>query len=290
MIANNTERNAMARFRNWVPVLFLLASPAFAGWSMTQVITNVGPRGDGGATTQKVWMEGNSAKIEFLDTDNPMLRSGSYLLLQDGGSKIFLVNPEAKTYSRFDIRAMTSGMDAMGGSGMEMTIEDPKVEKLLEEPGEEMFGHPTTHYRYRTTYTTALSMPMGMKSSMATDSVEDIWTTPAIEAGGASAAMAGMIGGGLMSEVASLERTEKATLKGLPLKQVTVTTSKSTSKGMMGRLMGGGGGGTTTITMAVEGLTEAPLPPAIFQIPAGYSETEILQRGPAMPDLSEGDD
>lgn len=279
----------MHRFRTLVPALLFLASPAFAGWSMTQVVTNDGPGGEGGATTQKVWMEGGSAKIEFVETDNPMLQGGSYLLMQDGGSKIFLVNPEAKTYSRFDIRAMTSGMDAMGGSGMEMKIENPKVEKLLEEPGEEMFGHPTTHYRYRTTYTTVMSMPMGMKSSKATDTVEDTWTTSAIEVGGA--AMAGMIGGGMMNEVASLEREKKATLKGLPLKQVTVTTRKSTSKGMMGRLMGGaaGGDGTTTITMAVQDLAEAALPAATFQIPAGYSETEILQRGPAMPDLGEGD-
>jgi len=279
----------MARLRTLAPVVFFLAAPAFAGWSMTQVVTNSGARGaEAGDMTQRVWMEGTSAKIEFAETDNPMMEQGTYLLIQDGGKKVFMVNPKKKTYARFDIMAMGMGMEAMAGSGMEMKIESPRMEKLLEEPGGEVLGYPTTHYRYHTTYTTVIAMPMGMKTSTATDIVEDLWTTPAIDAGGAGEAMAGMGGGGMTKELAELARREKATVVGLPLKQVTVTRSKSTSKGMMGRMMSGGDG-TTTITMEVRDLAPAALPASTFQIPAGYAETEILQRGPAMPDLGEGE-
>jgi len=79
---------------------------------------------------------------------------------------------------------------------------------------------------------------------------------------------------------------------------VTATVSKSAAKGggamgmamRMGRRGGGGGGGEdskVTKTMLVQDLVQATLPAATFQIPAGYAEVEIMQRGPAMPDLNE---
>jgi hypothetical protein len=284
----------MPRQSTLAAVLFLLASPAFAGSSMTQVTTTAGdPDAPSSGTTQRVWIEGGAAKLEMLGSDNPMMERGSYLLVQDGGTKIFMVNPARKTYARFDTAAMSQGMEAMGGSGLEMRIEDPKMVKLVEEPGGEMLGRQTTHYRYRTSYTTVTSMPMGMTMEMATSVVEDIWTAPAIGAGDAGQAIAGIAGGGGMQhELQELARTVKATLVGLPLKQVTVTENKSSSKGsgMMGMLArranrAAGESGSATTTTVVKDLVEATLPASTFQIPAGYAETEIMQRGPAMPDL-----
>lgn len=285
----------MSILRTLAPALFLLASPAFAGWSMTQVTTSSGDRGaqDAG-TTQRVWMDGGSAKVELVGTGNPMMEPGGYLLIQDGGNKMFMVNPGRKTYARFDVMAMTQGMDAMAGSGFEISIEDPKVVKLVEEPGGEMLGQATTHYRYRTTYMMVTSMPGGMKMTMAKDILEDLWTAPAIEAGRAGQAIAGMAGGeGMRQELRQLEQQAKATLVGLPLKQVTVTASKSTTKGsgvmgLLGRRAGGGGGSDTfTTTMVAKDLVEASLPASTFQIPPGFAETEMMQRGPAMPNLGE---
>lgn len=288
----------MSRSLGVISALCLLASPAFGGWSMTQVQTTQAAEGDGDiAITQKVWLEGSSAKIEFLATDNPVMESGSYLLLQDSGKKIFLVNPQRKSYARFDPQVLGSGMEAMALSGFEMTIEDPKMVKLLEEPGMELLGRPTTHYRFRTTYTSVLSMAMGMKTTQTNDVVEDLWTAPAIEVGGTGPNLAGLGGGaGTPQELLQLERKVKATVVGLPLKQVTVTESKvrSTGSGVMGLLArrvsgaaGGGGGNRTTTTVVIKDLVESTLPVSTFQIPAGFAETEIMQRGPAMPDLAE---
>jgi hypothetical protein len=284
----------MSSPRILVPALFLLASPAFAGWSMTQVTRSSGDSADIGNATQKVWLEGSAAKVETVETANPMMEKGSYLLVQDGGRKMFMVNPRAKTYARFDPMALGSSAEAMTGSGFEMKIEDPKMVKLLEEPGGEILGHPTTHYRYHTTYTTVTSMPMGMTMSMAMDIVEDIWTAPAITVAAATAVANASGGGGMRQELERLEKTVKATLVGLPLKQVTVTTSKAATKGkgfaarMMMRGAPAGEEGTTTTTVEVADLVEAAFPPSMFQVPAGYAETEIMQRGPAMPDLGGG--
>ena len=284
----------MTGLRPLVPALFLLASPAFAGWSMTQVTRTTGDDPGTGDSTQRVWLEGTSAKVEMVETANPMMQPGSYLLVQEGGRKMFMVNPDAKTYARFDPMAIASGSEAMAGSGFEAKIEDPRVVKVLEEPGPEILGHQTTHYRYHTTYTTVTSMPMGMTMSTAVDVVEDIWTAPAIDAGMAARAVADAGGGGMRQELQQLESTAKATLVGLPLRQVTVTTSKTETKGkgMVARMMmrgaPSGEEGTTTTTVEVRDLAEAALPASTFQIPAGYAETEIMQRGPAMPDLGEG--
>ena len=284
----------MRRLRPIVPALFLLASPAFAGWSMTQVTRTTGDDAGMGDSTQRVWLEGTSAKVEMVETANPMMEPGSYLLVQDGGKKMFLVNPDARTYARFDPMAIASGSEAMAGAGFEAKIEDPRVVKLLEEPGPEILGHRTTHYRYHTTYTTVTSMPMGMTMSTAMDVVEDIWTAPAIDAGSTARAVADVGGGGMRQELQQLESSAKATLAGLPLRQVTVTTSKTETKGkgMVARMMmrgaPSGEEGTTTTTVEVRDLAEAALPASTFQIPAGYAETEIMQRGPAMPDLGEG--
>jgi hypothetical protein len=285
----------MPSLRPLVPALFLLASPAFAGWSMTQVTRSTGEDAGMGDSTQRVWLEGTSAKVEMAATANPMMEPGSYLLVQDGGRKMFLVNPGAKTYARFDPAAMASGTEAMAGSGFEAKIEDPRVVKVVEEPGPEILGHQTTHYRYHTTYTTVTSMPMGVTMSTAMDIVEDTWTAPSIDVGSNARAIANIGGGGGMrQELEQLESTVKATLVGLTLRQVTVTTSRTESKGkgMVARMMLRGAPNgeetTTTTTVEVSDLVEAALPPSTFQIPAGYAETEIMQRGPAMPDLGGG--
>ena len=287
----------MKRLRTLLPVLFLLAAPAFAGWSMTQVTTSSGP-GEGLDLVQKIWMDGTAAKVEFMSSDNPMMEPGSYLLIQEGGKNVFMVNPKQKTYARFDIMALGEGMTgAMSGMGMEMKIVDPKMEKLLEEPGGLMLGLPTTHYRFHTSYTMNMSMPMGMKMQVPTDAVEDVWVTSALGVGGAGEAMAAMAksgGGGAPQELMQLTQRVRGTMVGLPLKQVTVTKTSTSSKGggamrMLMRHGGGGGGGETssTTTMVVKDLVEVTLPASTFKIPAGYVESEILQRGPAMPDMND---
>src|SRR5687768_9946008 len=122
---------SMSKLSKLAPtVLLLLASPAFAGWSMTQVTTTSGTEaGASSAITQQVSVQGSDAKLESVGSANPMMESGSYLLVQDGGSKMFMVNPARRTYSRFDPAAMAAGMEAMAGSGVEVTIEDPRSEE-----------------------------------------------------------------------------------------------------------------------------------------------------------------
>ncbi len=280
----------MSRLPTAAVLTFFAASPVFAGWSLTQVVTGAAD------SRQKMWLDGSSARVEFETSDNPMMARGTYLLIQDGGKRIFLVNPAEKSYARLDVSALSSGMDAMGGGAMEMKVENPKMEKLLEEPGGRILGRETTHYRYRTSYTLIVGMAM-MKTAMTTDLVEDVWTAPEILAG-AGQAMAQLDGAGPIREIAELERVARASQRGLPLKRIVVSKTSTTSKGGFGagvlsHMMGGGqrkvgNDEATTTTTEVRDLVEVALAPAFFEIPAGYAETEMMQRGPAMPDLGGG--
>jgi hypothetical protein len=125
----------MKRLHTLLPVAFLLASPAFAGWSMTQVVTTEGARADGGTDgRQKLWIDGTSARVEFESSDNPMMPPGAYLLVRDGGRSIVLVNPEERTYAPLNPSAMGSGMDAMGGGAMEMKVRTRKSRSSSRSP------------------------------------------------------------------------------------------------------------------------------------------------------------
>jgi hypothetical protein len=193
----------MSRLRALLPSLLVLtASPALAGWPLTQVTTTSGggvatAAATTAATTQRVWMEGAATRIGTLESAHAMIAPGSYVLVHDGGAKVFLVNPEQRTYARLDVGATTAGP----------------------------------------------SMPMGMKTATATVVVEDLWTAPAIAMAGSGRDFAGMggSGGGIHRELQQLAREVKATLVGLPLRQVTVEStsapagSASMGSGIMGR-------------------------------------------------------
>jgi hypothetical protein len=47
-----------------------------------------------------------------------------------------------------------------------------------------------------------------------------------------------------------------------------------------------GAGGTVTTTMEVTDIQEADIPAETFEIPAGYTETQLFQTGPDIPDLN----
>jgi hypothetical protein len=272
--------------------LCLLGSPLFAGWSLIQVATQSGERGPGEATvTQRIWLDGNAAKIELQGVDNPMMERGSYILALSGGSKVLLVNPASKTYARFDPAAMAETAQAMGASGAGLRIEDPKVVKVLEEPGPEMLGYATTHYRFRTTYTMVTDMT-GMKMKTRSEIVEDIWAAPAIVVGVGNTLGRLAGGSGTHGELQELERQAKSSMAGIPLKQVTVTKNEvdTSEAGLMGKMLARrmGGAETSQATVAVQEIRETDVPASTFQVPAGFSETDLMQRGPAMPDLGDG--
>lgn len=252
----------------------ILAAPARAG-----VYYEAVTRGETRQERLEVhgWVDGEKAKVEFLASGNPLMPTGSYLVTPDGGKTLFLIDPEKKTYSRWDLDAMmrTAGaaMEAMGPM-LNLEISDPRVEKLGEEDGGTLVGLPTTHYRYRTTYEMQMKI-MGIKRASRVEMEQEIWATDAVVEPG--------FGVWLRKERATgnetldkLVKAEMGKISGFPLKTVTVTTTTS-GKGKQQQ--------TRSETVVILLDRERSVPASTFEIPSDYQETQML---PMMPEGGEG--
>jgi hypothetical protein len=184
---------------------------------------------------------------------------------------------------------------AVTDSGIADTIEitNISVEKLLDEAGESIAGYPTRHYQFKSSWTMVIA-----ESPMTTDisTVEDIWATDQIEvdAGSAMAFDTSALPASVkeLSEAQALKNVE-----GFPVRQVTVTSTKTNMPSIGGiggrmaqrmgqRMMNRAAGGDTTTTIEVTDLEEVDIPAATFEIPADYTETQLFQQGPDLPDLN----
>ena len=268
-------------------VLLGFSSASFAGVTFTQVTTVDGKK----TAVTKVSADGGNAKMEFVEAaDNPFMPPGSYMLFVD--KEMLIVNPRARTYSRFDA-SMFEGMNAMAG---QMQITDVKFEKTVDERGDTIQGYPTRHYQFKSSWNMSMQgMPMKTESS----TVEDLWTTTAIEM---PATPLDPSGGGMPSQVTALvENQGLRQVEGVPLRHITVQSTKMNMGAMPGlgglgaalggRMLGGlggagGGGGDTKTTIEAIDIKEGDIPAATFDLPDGYRETQLFQNGPAIPNLN----
>jgi hypothetical protein len=244
-----------------------LAAPAAAGIHF-QSTTRTEAQQGGQKVTAEGWVEGDSAKIAFVESDNPMLVEGAYLLTTDSGRTVYLVNPEDKTYSPFDpaqlLAAAGAMMKAMGPM-VKMSFSNPKVEKLAQEPGSDLLGYDTTHYRFRTTYDSDIRV-MGMGQKASNETVTDTWTTAALSDGGFNAYLRrDPPRTGIADLDALIDAEIGKGITGVPLKMVAVTTSKD-QKGRESR---------STTTMEVTSLRETAVPAATFQLPGDFERVEL---------------
>lgn len=157
------------------------ATTAWAGLSYT--VTSRSDAGGGQGAYEMsldVLVSGANAKAVFT-TPLPGMAAGSWLVTQDGGEKTFIVDPAAKTYSKWSMDRLRSDVDAMQGAmgPMKMRTENVKVEDLGEENGGAIEGFSTKHRRIRVSYDRVLKLPM-MKRSMHTVIEDEMWTTDAV--------------------------------------------------------------------------------------------------------------
>jgi hypothetical protein len=121
---------------------------------------------------------------------------------------------------------MFEGIAGMAG---QMEFTDVEFEEVLDEPGESIEGYATRHYQFKSSWKMSMQgVPMKTESS----TVEDLWTTTAIELPAMPAGPAG----GMPSQVTALvENQGLRQVEGVPLKHVTVHSTK-TSMGAIGGL------------------------------------------------------
>lgn len=237
-------------------------------------------RSDAAQMSVQVWIDEAGARLEYLDipAGNPFMMPGSYMIVRDGS--LFFVNPAERTYARFDASTFGGMMQAFGQAGAAgaIDIRDMNVQKVLEEPGEPILGHPTRHYRFESSWTMAIA---GGAMSTDFDVAEDIWVAEDIALPQGAASLLDQTSS-LPEPVRELAEAQRAkAVEGLPLRTVTVQSVKTNMGGGLGgrlaeRMMGGAGGPTTTTTEVTE-LQEVDVPASTFEIPSDYREVSLFQ-------------
>lgn len=215
-------------------------------------------------------IQGDSARIDLKLSENPLMKSGTYILTKDGGKTMLLVNPKDKTYAKLDFAQLLGAagamMNAMGGL-VKIEIDPPKVEKVLEEDGGAVAGLATRHLRYHTTYTTRVKI-FGRTQASTVDQTQDLWINEEIADAGMGAWLRAEPPTTGNEDIDALIKASYQVSRGFPLKSVTV----SRNKGEKGKEQ------VTTVKMEVLELDRnaAALPASTFELPAGYTEQPLL--------------
>ena len=240
------------------------AGTAHAGWDYT---TETKAEGGRQAQAQNSKMhslvDGAKARIDFVESQNPLMGAGTYLLTTDAGKNVRLVKPADKCYSEWDMKKMMGMAGGLMGM-MNMKVKDQKSEKLLEEKGPSILGFPTMHYKFRTSYTLEVSF-MGMTQANATVNEQELWTTTALTdaAFNFAALQRDMKTGN--DDLDKLVAAQMNKAEGFPLKSVM----KNSAKDARGKEQ------STTVTTEVLSVKQASIAADQFVVPAGYEERDL---------------
>lgn len=253
--------------------LLLLLASGFAGTTLAEgfyyeAVQTVTDNKNNDQTQWRVrgWVDGSSAKIEFLDSMSPLFPAGTYMVTSDGASDVFLVDPNEETYTRWDLEAMFAAFGSVmeGMDGMvNLDFTDFASETLKEEAGPKLLGYDTQHVEYTTAYTMKLKV-MGMRRTYNVNNHQNVWVTDQIDAPGMFLwlKVAPSTGDADFDEMI---RSEMNRVDGLPLK-VQATSRVAGKKKKREQV--------STSTMEVTKLEPQTLAASTFEVPAGYTETE----------------
>jgi hypothetical protein len=238
--------------------VLIAAAYAFAGVEFVAQTRSEG----GGDVTVHAFVSGSRAKVIFVESEVDLYATGDYMLSPDEGRTLYVISPSTRTYTRFDVQAMMTGMGGLvqGMRGMmKVSFESPKVEKLLEDNGGLIVGLPTRHYRYRTSYTVSISMVGAHKVSTVME--EDIWATEQLVDPALKVWLKQDPPTTGDEQVDKMIRAEMAKVQGFPLKRVTVTSTVDSS-----------GEHKSRSEMDVLEVKQVEVPDTEFAMPKGYRE------------------
>lgn len=248
--------------------VLLTALPASAGLYFEQTVTSEG-HGHGMHMKVKGWSESGKAKIVYEDSNNPILRNGDYLLTRDGGKTVFLVDPKNKTYSKWSMEELFAFMNRLSqstGGMVKVDFQDPRSKTLLTQPGGNILGRSTTHYKWESGFTMKVKVAF-MHTMDRLDTVTNAWVTKDVFDPGLFSWLRATVpttGNPNLDKI--LKNNTRMVSHGLLLKmdQTTTTTNKK------------GRQHTSTTHFEVTKLIQENVDDSIFAMPSGYSETPLI--------------
>ena len=277
----------MKRFWMVLAVVAALAAPLEAGIEYEARSWQEGKQANEQAEmTVLAKIDGENARIEFVESGNPWMREGAYLLTTDGGTTLQLVKPADKTYGEFELDSVMRMLGSLGEAGIvSFEIENPKLETLERGPGKSVAGMSTKHARYRTTYDMRIKI-MRFQRTQSVETTQDVWYSEELR----DPAMGVWLRKEpprTNTELDKLIDLEVGKIEGFPL-ETADTTVMTGKKGKQ----------TTTVTrMRVEKLSRGvSFPASTWVIPDDYTPVQMMPTeammagGQPPPEQSEGEE
>jgi hypothetical protein len=259
-----------------LPLIIVAAGPADAAfhYAARTTVEGDGLRGSQVSTVDG-WVDGPNARIEFQEGDaSGMFAAGSYLLTNDGGQSIYVVNSAEKTISEIDLaqifQMVSSMLEATGGI-VQMEFADFSSEKIAEGPGEPILGYSTTRYQFKTGYTMKVGV-LGFTRENRAENDQEFYCTDEIDAAGFDVWLRPDRFRTGNESIDQLIAQQYETMNCLPLRNRVVTTMT----GQRGRES------STTTTTEVTSLSEEAAPADAFRLPTdGFTMTPLVPELPA---------
>jgi hypothetical protein len=249
--------------------LAIAASPLGAGiYYEARTDTQTEGRKSADTYTVSAWVDGGNAKIQFEQSENPMLEQGSYLLTTDGGETVYLVNGEEETYMVFDISSVLStigDLDEMSGGMVGLDFTDGRSEVLSSTAGEPLLGRATTRLEWAASYTMKMKI-MGMSRENHIETVTEAWLSEELDDLGFGVWLRK---GPPETGDADLDAALAAgwqNFDGFPLKSIVRTTNT----GKKGKSR------TSTMVTEVTTLREESVAASTFVIPEHFTPIEMM--------------
>ncbi|HVF39450.1 MAG TPA: hypothetical protein VM939_06070 [Gemmatimonadaceae bacterium] len=266
-----------------LPLIFAAAVPVADGTSYEFVMkTQSTQTGDKETVTLRGrgTFSGDDARIEIVDAASSTGGSevfggkGTYFVVKNGGTEMLLVDPNQKSYMKWDIANMFAGMskvvNAVGGL-VKMQMSDIKIDAQDMGAGGTIQGYPTRHVRMVQNYTMSASM-FGRSSKSRNETTTDYYFAPGLKIANPfvsnSQAMAMMSQLDMFNNPEYKSQMAAANAKlqqGVPLKTVTKTVTTD-EKGKQQ---------SSVTIMEMVNFKSANVPASTFAIPSDYKMIEM---------------
>jgi hypothetical protein len=198
------------------------------------------------------WVEGGRGRVEFLGGPGDAVGEGSVLITEDGGATVRLFDSVRKTCLPWSGTFAAAGGPSPASAA---SLEKFDVKKVLEEPGPEIAGWATRHYRFEISWEGSAGVGRA-EQNWYWETVEDLWAAPDLTEPGlalwlntqtrstgsppADENVAGVLAG----------------VQGTPLRRVTVLNLKTGERKLQ-----------TTVTLEVTELARQTPPAGTFDLP-----------------------
>ena len=251
-----------------VALLAVFTAPADAGLYYESVTTDQteGKRGSQELVVN-AWVDGDKAKILFIDGDEGMMQSGAYLLTTDGGETLYLINPEEESYFEWSLDAMFAVLGTImedGNAMLSLKFSNPRFEELGEEAGGEILGNSTRKRTTRTSYSMEMRV-VGIRRKTDIESTQENWVAKDLREVGLGIWLRQKPSSTGNAEFDELLLQGWEAIDGFPLK--TITTTRSTGRK-----------GRTTVTvssMEVTRLSRQDIAAETFEIDPEFTLVEM---------------